>query len=152
MTLLADSTELWDVTNGYACELRKGRPGKDLPVFRGTNTVVPGQAGQTHRPKVADHFLVTIYAEVIGDGTGQSAAESYLTRMEVLNAILNPDNGQFTLTLNNGAEGLASGEQATITVEFLRWIIEQEGPHYRTGEIECISVSTPPGWTVTEGS
>jgi hypothetical protein len=152
MTLLADSLELWSPSTGYAFELRVGRPGKDLPIYRGENVTLPTKPGQTFMSKVADNFPVRLYGIVMGAGTGQSAAESYMTRMDALNDILDVSNGQFTLTLNSGAEGLAEGEQATITVEFLRWTISAEGLHYRIGDIECQCISDPPGWTVVAGS
>lgn len=152
MTLLAEATELWAPSSGYAFEVRRGKPVKDLAVFRGENVVIPAKEGQTYMPKVADHLMVVLYGSVVGDSTGQTAAESYMDRMGTLNTILDPDNGQFTLTLTDGAEGLAEGEQATITVEFLRWVVEREGLHYRLGEIELLCISDPPGWTVTEGS
>ena len=152
MTLLADALELWSPSNGYAFEVRRGRPGKDLPVFRGENVVLPSKAGQTYMPKVADHFPLTLYGQVVGAGAGQSAAESFMDRMQALKDILDPDAGEFVLTLNSGAEGLASGESATITVEFVRWTIAQEGGFYRFGDIECLCISDPPGWTINAGS
>lgn len=151
MTLRADSLELWSPANGYAFEIRRGNL-KDLPAYRGENVTIPAKPGQTWMSKVGDHLMVVLHGEVMGDGFGSAAAASYLARMEALNAIIDPDVGLFTLTLDSGAEGLSTGEQATIEVEFQRWVKAEEGPHFRIGDIECICISDPPGWTITSGS
>jgi hypothetical protein len=151
MTLLADALELWAPASGYAFEIVSGGP-NDLPVFRGENVTLPSKEGQTYMTKVADHLPLVLHGLVTGEAAGAtSAAQSFRTRMDALNDVVHPDNGQFTLTIT-GIEGLATGEQATITVEWLRYTTIQRGAHYRYLDIECQCLSDPPGWTVTSGS
>jgi len=152
MTLQVEALELWAPDAGYAFEIKQGGP-DDLPVYRGENVTHPTKPGQTWMPKVTDHRLVTLHGQVAGEaGMLVTAPESYLDRITALNTIIDPANGLFSITLAAPFEGLASGETATLEVEFLRWVILNEGAFYRYGDIECICLDDPPSWVVDTGS
>lgn len=152
MTLIADaSLELWNPNSGYAFDIQVGGL-DDVPVVRGDNVVIPGKDGQTWMPKVADHFPVVLRGIVMGEAGAKTARASYLDRITALKAIFDPTEEPFTLTITSPLEGLESGESYTITVEFLRFTVIDEGAHYRYMDIECQAIGDPPAWAATGGS
>lgn len=148
--IVAASIEMQDLTNGRWFEISAG--GLDsFPVVRGENVVLPSKPGHTYMPKVEDHTLVTLHGMVFGGGA--TPATDYLDKMAALRTAFDPTSGTFDIVVHPDAAGvggkLATGETATITVEFLRFTGPPAvGDQVRTFDIECIAIGDPPTWVV----
>lgn len=146
----APSQELQDLAQGVWCDVIEG----DLfsfPVVRGGNLVIAGKAGQTPMTTVGDHLDVKLEMRVWGDGdTGAARRASYRTRMAAINAILEYSGKVVRLVAHPPNLGLASGETATIDVQFVRTsgIGNPMGWETRLYELDLRCISDPPEWTV----
>lgn len=148
--IVADGLELQDLAAGFWFEITHG--GLDSsPVVRGENVVIPGKTGQTHMDKVADHWPVTLHGIVFG--VGATPRQDYLDNMYSLRAVFDPLADPFNIVVHPDAVGvgggLVTGETATITVEFLRFVGPPAlGDQVRSLDIECVCYSDPIGWVI----
>lgn len=148
--IVADGLEMQDIATGRWFEIRVG--GLDAsPVVRGENVTIPSKTGQTWMAKVADHFPVTLHGIVFG--TGATPKADYLDKMDALRAVFSPLVNPFDIVVHPDAAGvggrLTTGQTATITVEFLRFVGPPAmGDEARTFDIECVCISDPIGWQV----
>ena len=149
--LVADTLELQDVDAGYYFEIRAGGL-DDVPEVRGSDVVIPGKSGRATYSRVSDSMVVSLHGIVMGAGSGVAAAESYRTRANALKAVFDPTADPFALTVHSPLEGLPSGDTATLNVRFLRFVVGEQGQHFRIMDIECECVDSPPVWVVSEGS
>ena len=146
--IVAGGLEMQDIASGRWFEISVG--GLDSsPEVRGSNVTIPGKTGQTHMAKVADSFPVTLHGIIFGD----TAGTSYLDRMTVLRAVFDPTADPFNIVVHPDARGvggrLGTGQTATITVEFLRFVGPPAvGDEVRVLDIECVCYSDPIGWQI----
>lgn len=144
------SQELQDLALGVWCDVIEG----DLwsfPVVRGGNLIIGGKAGQTPMTTVEDHLDVKLAMRVWGDGaTAAARRAAYRVRMAAINAILERSGKVVRLVAHPPNLGLASGETATIDVQFVRTagIGQPLGWELRLFELELRCIEDPPVWTV----
>lgn len=148
--IVAGGIEMQSITNGRWFGITVG--GLDAsPNVRGENVVLPSKTGQTYMPKVADTFPVTLHGVLFG--TGATPKADYLDKMDALRAVFDPTGGTFDIVVHPTAVGvggqLTTGQTATITVEFLRFVGPPAiGDEVREFDIECVCISDPIGWQV----
>lgn len=157
MSITAGGTlELQDPDNGVLFFFSRGGL-DDHPVVRGTNVTIGRKPGQTWKPKVADHQLVTLHGYVEGQGASLAAQRiDYRALTDAIRAVFDPTAAPFELAVVGGEpfynEGLDASETATITVEFLRFVGPPSNGLVREFDIECRCISDPVEWTVEESS
>jgi hypothetical protein len=145
--IVAGGLEMQDITNGRWFGITVG--GLDAVVVpRGENVVIPGKTGQIWMPKVADLMPVTLHGVVFG--TNSTPRVDYLDKMDAIRAVFDPLDAPFNIVVHPDAVGvggkLATGETATITVEFLRFTGPPAvGDEVREFDIECQCISDPMG-------
>lgn len=148
--IVAGGIELQDITNGRWFGISVG--GLDAVVVkRGENVTIPGKTGVTWMPKVGDSMPVTLHGMVWG--TGGNPGTDYLDKMDNLRTVFDPLDPPFNIVVHPDAVGvggrLATGETATITVEFLRFTGPPAvGDQVREFDIECMCISDPLGWVI----
>jgi hypothetical protein len=148
--IVAGGLEMQDITNGRWFGITVG--GLDAVVVpRGENVVIPGKTGQIWMPKVADLMPVTLHGVVFG--TNSTPRVDYLDKMDAIRAVFDPLDQPFNIVVHPDAVGvggkLATGETATITVEFLRFTGPPAvGDEVREFDIECQCISDPMGWVI----
>jgi hypothetical protein len=148
--IVAGGLEMQDITNGRWFGITVG--GLDAVVVpRGENVVIPGKTGQIWMPKVADLMPVTLHGVVFG--TNSTPRVDYLDKMDAIRAVFDPLDAPFNIVVHPDAVGvggkLATGETATITVEFLRFTGPPAvGDEVREFDIECQCISDPMGWVI----
>ena len=141
------SVELQNVTDKrYWFEITEG--GLDARArVRGENVTVPGATGQTHMPKVADSFPLTLHGTV-----GGVSGTTYLELMDDLHAVFTIGE-EVDITLHPDAVGVGgrvpAGMTATTTVEVLRIVGgPATGDEVREISIECEGITAPLGWAL----
>lgn len=151
--LVAVSTELQDLSAGYWFEITVG--GLDgMADARRTTITVPGKPGLTYGGGVAESMTVVLHGVVFGTaGGGDTARQSYLSRMTALLAIFNTTAAPFALTIHPDARGvggqLGTGETATLNVIFDRLTGPPAvGDEYREIDLECRCIDDPPEWVI----
>lgn len=145
--LVADGLELRAPTSGYFFEIKVGGPDAHASV-RGEDVIIPGKSGRVAMSRVRDVRLVTLYGIVMGEeGGGDTARESFRTRMDALKAVFDPVEAPFPLTIHSPLHGVSG--TATLNVRFLRFVDMDHSEAYRVMDIECECVDDPPEWVIT---
>lgn len=134
-----EGTIVLDVVDGFDSEAE----------VRGTDTVVPGRAGQTRRNRVKHRRVVQLAGIVKGVGADQEEREaSYRDLVDELHAIFDP-------SLNPGALVIHAPyliPSGTATLSGTRYLNAIWGPfvarHARRLNVEMVSIASPPDWVV----
>lgn len=140
-TLVYDGTSLMR-DDGLFLAIKRGLG--EIPVVRGTDTVVPGQTGRTARARVADRMAIELEGYVRGIGTtGDDEASAYYDLVLEMQTLFDPtkDPAVLSATLVNGAN-------LTINARAVPPLLWEETILGRLARLNVQLESVDPYWTV----